>query len=285
MPVLSSASILEIERLLSLFPFDRLKEKWPNVKGKKHDRSSAIAAQRNRQTIIEFLDENLSCCKQHVFVFSTPKPLPHLPNLNIAGAEKLLKVAGQRELYLVKIRFDVVLRDPLEEASIEFLWPFRVEVMRDHLIIRFVVLEKNLSSYFGGRPSSTIRRTVDEDSILKEVKGLFNGELQPTDIHKGIKTLWKNDFMDGTRTRYRKQRSTATEIMDETKHIKRDDPELYLVLLKSHLSNTLFQRTPTTQCEVPAFWIEAANGEIDFSRYTDKRGHTDFIIDEILRHN
>jgi hypothetical protein len=284
MPVLNAASALEIERLLALFPFDRMKEKWPDVKGKKYDRSLAIATQRDRQKIVEFLDENLSCCKQHVYVFSPPQPLNQLPNFNITSAEKL-KADGQRELYLTKVKFDVVLRDPLEEASIEFLWPFRVEVMRDRLIVRFVVLEKNLSSYFGGRPSSTIRRDIEEDSILQEVKDWFNGDLPPTDIHKGIKTLWKKDFMDATRTRYRKPRSTASEIMDEAKGIKEHDHALYLVLLQSHLSNIFFQRKADRRCDVSVFWAEPADGEIDFSRYTEKRGHTDFVIDEVLRHN
>jgi len=284
MPVLTASSVVEIDRLLSLFPAARLKEKWAEVKGKKHDLSSAIAEQRDHPKMVEFLDENLDCCKQHVYIFSPPRTLNQLPNANITGAERV-SFDNKRALYLIKVKFDLILRNPVEEASIEFIWPFRVDIMQKRLVVRFIVLEKNLSSYFGDRPTSAVRRSIEEDSILGEIKGWFNGELEPMDLHKGIKALWKNGFMDASRTRYKKPLSTALEIMDEGKGIKEYYYDLYLVLLKSSLSSTLFQRKPSQRCGVTVFWIEAANGEVDFPRYTEKRGDTDFVIEEIIRNN
>ena len=285
MAILKSASIEVLKRLLELFPAAKLRENWSEIKGKKEVLSDAVAKQCHRDELVKFVDDNLSCCKQHVYIFSRAKPLKELPEMKIGDAERVLGVGGKPALYLISMKYKVILSQPLEETSLEFLWPFRLDIMRGCLIVRFVVLENNISSHFHGRPSYIAGRNVEEQSILQQVTNSFVGNLNPVDLHKGIKKLWKNGFVDATRTRYKKPTSTAAEAMDKQKGIKKNDPELYKTVLKSPLFKTLFQIQSEKGSTVSVFWADPSAGSLSFPRYSKRRGDTDYVIDEILRNN
>jgi hypothetical protein len=137
MQVLKAASTLDLTRLLGLFPKARLKERWPEVKGTKIDLAQTLAQQRHRDELMGFVHDNLSCCRQHVYVFSHSEPLKRLPEKDLSSADRVLKVEDQHALYLIKVRLDVILRDPLEEDTLEFLWPFRTDIVRGYLVYRF----------------------------------------------------------------------------------------------------------------------------------------------------
>ena len=136
----------------------------------------------------------------------------------LQGGGQVLSVEGQRALYVVRSTYSVVLRDPLEEATLDFLWPVRIEVIAGHLLVRFIVLEKNLGSYFE-RPYYVGDRSAEEKSVLQDVFSQI-GELPAADLHAGVKALWAEGFMDSIRTQYKKPISTASETMDEERGIK-----------------------------------------------------------------
>jgi hypothetical protein len=287
MPILNTASVEDLKLLLDLYPLTSLKEQWPTIKGLKDEICLTIAGKRNIKEITEFLDEYISCCKQHIYVFSYKAKLSSLPTISIPDAEKVLEIAGKeqvRMLYVIRLKIMVVLREPLEEVPIEFLWPVRLDFTGEHLIVRFVVLEKNVGSYVGGRQFYTTGRSLDEKAVLQELQRSFRGGLIATDLHKGVKKLWDTDFMDATRTQYKKSLSTASEIMDEERGIKKFNPDLYAVLKKSLLFKTLFQ-VSSRELSVTAFSVDPSNGDIGFPRYSDNKGDTDYVVDEILRHN
>lgn len=285
MVVLKSASIQDLKRLLELFPIAKLKETWPEVKGRKEELSNAVAKQRHRNEVVRFVDDNFSCCKQHVYVFLYVKPLKELPDVTIGAGDRVSSVKGQHALYLTRLKYSVLLDQPLEQSTLEFLWPFRLEFMRGHLLVRFVVMEKNVGSYFGGRPAYIKSHSVDEESVLQEVAGSFDGGLQSVDLHKGIKKLWADGFMDATRTRYKKPMSTASEAMDEERGIREYNPELYEMLRRSTLFNTMFRVKQEKGASVSAFLADCSRGFLAFPRYSDRRGDTDDVVDEILRNN
>ena len=285
MAMLKEASIKDLKRLLELFPVAKLRENWSKVGGKKGELSHAVAKRRHRDELVRFIDDNFSCCKQHVYAFWRVKPLRTLPTITINDAEMVLDAKGKHALHLARMQYKVILSDPLEQASLEFLWPFLLDITRGYLVIRFVVLEKNVSSRFGGRKAYIESRSIQEESILQQVTSAFNGELKPADLHKGVKKLWDRGFMDATRTRYKKPISTASETMDEEMGIKEKNPELYRVVKKSTLFNTLFRIKPEKDCSVSAFWTDPSKGTIDFPRYSEKNGDTDRVIEQILKNN
>jgi hypothetical protein len=199
----------------------------------------------------------------------------------LAEGEQVLNAAGAHALYVARVKYTVVLRDPLEETTLEFLWPIRIEFRPDYLIVRFVVLEKNPASYFE-RPSYIGSKSVDEKSVLADM--VKSGLLAPSDLHKGIKKLWADGFMDSCRAKYKTPISTAQETMDEERGIKEYNPDLYGILQQSPLFTTLFQ-IPEDKGTVTSFSADPSNGLIGFSRYSEKSEDTDYVIEQILANN
>ena len=169
------------------------REAWPEPKGTKEDVCFSVAEREKPEDLTTFIAGNLSCCKQHVYIFDYDEA-PALTD-TLPGGERVYSDRA-RTLYVVRTRFTLVLRNPLEEMPIDFLWPVEISLADRHMVVRFVSLEKNFSAYLG-RASYIANRSVEESTILS---ALWNDlHLNSTDIHKGIKTLWENGFMDSPR--------------------------------------------------------------------------------------
>jgi hypothetical protein len=233
------------------------------------------------ERISRFLDEHFDCSKQHVYVFEKPKNFVHLPS-SLGTEPPATTIEGARSLFVLRIRYSVVLRDPLEETSIDFLWPIRIELSPDdtpYLVLRFVVLEKTVSAYFD-RPCYVPDRSIEEKDIVKEVESWSQ---QRVDLHKGIKELWNNKFMDSPSARQKKALSMAQEVMDEELGIREHNPELFEQIQENVLLSALFVISEQC-CGVSVFTAKPSEGYISFPRYSEKGG-TDFVISKILRSN
>jgi hypothetical protein len=146
-------------------------------------------------------------------------------------------------------------------------------------------MEKNLSSYFNGRHCWIKDRSVDQEGILLAISNSSKGEIAKTDLHKGIKKLWDDGFVDCRRTKYKKPYSVADETMDHELGIRVSNPELYTVLKTATLLDVVFQVDKGAACTVSAFHMSPSEGTVIFPRYSEKKGDTDHVIREILRHN
>ena len=285
MPIVEGAPSEQLKRLLQLYPVASLRERWPDAKGKKEDICAYVAEHRPRAELIEFVSSDFSCCKQHVHIYPHDGPIHKLPKMVLPNGSHVHGVEGEPQIYLIKVRFSVVLKNPPESAETEFLWPARIEIINNHLIVRFVTMEKDLSSYFDGRPLWVSGQSVTRDQVLRKVTDHFAGNLMQPDLHKGIKRLWADGFMDCPRAKYKKTHSTASEIMDEGKGIRHSNPELYEILKASLLLSALFQIDPASACTVSAVYTFPAEGSLVFPRYSSRKGDTDHVIREILRNN
>jgi hypothetical protein len=281
MPAFQNASKADIQYLLELFPVINLRKYWNGGKKHKEELCAEISSGRNKKDIVAFISKDLYSCKQHVHVFS------HNEGDNIAfpeavcGGERVAHIAGVSALYIIKVRHKVILNDPLENDHIDFLWPVLLEILPEYLLVRFVSLEKDLASHFQ-RPCIVRSRSVDEADVLLELKGIH---AEPSDLHKGVKALWEDGFMDAIRTKYKKPHSEASETMDEAKGIRQSYPELYAILRSSTLLNTLFIMEPKAQCGVSAMSANPSAGLVTFPRYSDEAKGTDYVVAEILKHN
>jgi len=276
MPILPDATVQDRKRLLELFPVAVFRETHSDIKGTKEEICYALATQFTPEEMATFVRTHFGRCKQHVYIFDRPAGPVNLPN--VTGGDNVSSDANHA-LYIVKTTYEIILKDPAEEAELEFLWPVLVQIKEHNIVVRFVALEKDVASYFQ-RKCWVAGRTVDEKNVLDD---LHLGS--PTDIHKGIKTLWDEEFMDSPRTRYKKPNSLASEAMDEELGIKEHNPELYETLLDSVILNTLFVIEEDQKCGTSAFLANCQNGFLAFPRYSDAERNTDFVIDEILRRN
>jgi hypothetical protein len=281
MPILESASAQDLKRLLELFPVAALKDHWPNFKGTKEEIGFAIAGERDLGRITSFVDQHISCCRQHVHVFDPPDGAPTLPT-EMGEASELVHADANHALFLTRFQYRVVLRDPLEESTLDFLWPARVDHWEGCWVLRLVVIEKNLASYFD-RDYYLGGRSVEEVDLVYALSS--NYMLGTTDLNKGVKTLWGDGFMDSPRVNFKKTLSTAREAMDEELGIREHNPELYEVLLEAPLYSTLFRLAPERGHQVSVISIDPSKGSIAFPRYTEVPGDTDHVIREILKRN
>jgi hypothetical protein len=278
MAILRDSSLQDKKRLLELFPLAVFREHHAHLTGTKEEICYALAGQFAELELATFVRAHLPRCKQHVYIYDrVGNGAVNLPD--VRGGEKSASSA-QETLYIIRATYSVVLKDPLEEAEIDFLWPALVQVRERHIVVRFIALEKDVPSYFADRQCYVARKTIDEKKVLEDL-----GFSTPTDIHQGIKALWAEGFMDSPRSRYKKPESTAWEAMDEERGIREHNPELYETLLDSVLLNTLFVIEEDQRCGTSAFLANCQIGFLIFPRYSEAERNTDFVIDEILGRN
>lgn len=280
---LPGESIQNVKRLLELFPIGILREVW-NLKGSKEEVCQQVAEEQAADAIISFVDTHLSCCKQHVHVFGVGQNGAALPP-TLQGRNPS-KAGADAELFILHAEYSVVLKDPYEDATLDFLWPVRVEKTATHVVARFVVLEKNLGSYFE-RPYLLNSRSADEKDVVAELATALG--VSSADLHAGVKKLWVENYMDSSRARYKRPKSMAFEAMDEERGIKEHDPELYERLLDSVLFASTFvinkEHERAKDLTVSVVSIDPSTGYIAFPRYADRVGDTDRVIREILTNN
>lgn len=275
---LGQASIQDLKRLLELFPVASLRAVWPDLKGTKEEICFAISEAKDYAKILTFVSDYFGCCKQHVYVFDAPDGSG--PPDKLRGEEPVVADATSA-LFIVRSTYEVVLRDPLEEASLDFLWPIRLEIVEDGKfgLLRFVVLEKSVSQYFD-RQCYVPSRSVEEKDLLGELTAWVGPAV---DLHKGIKQLWADGFMDSSHAKLKKAMSMASETMDEELGIREHNPELYDQIVENTLLSAHFAIGDEQQ-GVSVFSVQPSNGYLAFPRYSDK-GSTDHVISDILRNN
>lgn len=285
--MLAEATPLALSRLLNLYPVSSLKSKWPQQR-KKGELLAWVVEHADRKEIREFLSEYLSCCKQHVYLFSHENDVQNLPRFRIPDAEKVSESQvndAQVLLYIAEVEFHVVFTNPLGEDRIKFLWPIRLEFTREHLVVRFVMMEKNVRTYFPNAVSSrTVGRSLSEPAILRHLKDVLI-ELKPLDINKGIKHFWDIDRIDSTKMKYRKSKSMTTETMDAGSGIKKTYPADYKELIKKPLHDGTFKMAENVESSIDGFLSNPTFGYLGFSSYSEHQGDTETFVTEIIRNN
>jgi hypothetical protein len=280
MGTFETSSVQDLKRLLEMFPIVSLRQAWPDLKGTKEEICFGASESKDYARIAQFVDEHFSCCKQHVYTFMKPAEATALPE-SLQNEPPALTLTGVHTLFILRATYTVVLREPLEETTIDFLWPIRLDITPDQVnaVLRFVVLEKAVTQYFN-RPCYVPDRSVEEKAVVKEIE---QWAPERADLHKGIKNLWETGFMDSSSAKLKKALSLASETMDEEKGIREHNPELYAEIQENTLLNALFA-VSDEKCGVSVLSVQPSNGYLAFPRYSEKGG-TDFVISEILRNN
>jgi hypothetical protein len=226
------------------------------------------------------VSQNLPRCKQHVHVFAKG-PLTAGDKILLPDGRTVDLNTNSVNLCVIEAKYDVILRNPLEEVELTFLWPIRCDVTETCVILRMVVMERNPSNYFD-RECYLQKRTPEEQEILETLEGQG---LHPLDLHKGIKALWAQGFMDSPKTQYKKPRSSAQEVMDEGLGIRENEPALYDLLQQSTLFTTTFVIPEASNCHVQLFRSDPSRGFLHFPRYSEGGGDTDEVVQKVLANN
>jgi len=278
--ILKRSSVDLRQRLLELFPATSLRKTFVS-KGTKEKVSRTAASfsdTKQLNAVADFIDKNVPFCKQHVYVFSHDGDAV-LPQ-SITNGE-IVKSDGDHALYLARIEYTVVQLDPLKYSSIDFLWPLRIELHQNYLLVRFVVLEKSIASYF--EKDVVVRgKSLSEETIMGGL--LVDGTISRADLNKGFKALWHRDRIDATRIRYKEPEATVTRAMDEEKGLKQTNPGKYEELRRFPLHQSVFIPNDGFT-EVGSFTADPTDGFIGFTRYFKEGVNGDELIRQILENN
>lgn len=271
-----------------MFPVKILKDRWSGAKGTKDAVCSTIAADAKWSEIIDFVDRYFGCCKQHVHVLKQDSPIRKLPTAGTSSGERVLERIEKNHgsgLYFFWAEFTAVMTEPYEKTTLKFIWPLRLDFDKDAVLVRLVILEKNLKAHLKDRDFVAAQKVTDEENIVGSVIGGLECHVSGIDLHKGIKKLWQQDVIDCIRVRHKEPYSLNITIMDEERGIRETNPELYQTLLKSSLISATFRVKSTKLSDVSHFAVEPSKGYLAFPRYTEHEGDTDNVVREILKHN
>ena len=286
--MIDEAAPLALSRLVNLYPVHVLRESWA-FKGKKDEIVEEIVRRAERRNLKVFLDAYLSCCKQHVYLFSHRNDPADLPRFRIPDAEKEYDVtegATRRVLYVAKLDYRVIFTEPLREETLTFLWPIRLDFTRSNLVVRFVTMEKDLRTYVV-EPSRTVWRSLTETQVLDHLHGVLT-DLTRLNINRGLKHLWDADRIDGLLAKFQKPDSTQTETMNGEKGLKQTYPNLYREVRNAPLSNVVFKvlnKEGEMKLGLSSFSADASKGSLSFYTYSERPGDTVSLVEEIIRHN
>ncbi|MBB5062455.1 hypothetical protein [Granulicella mallensis] len=281
MPILEGSTQDEISRLLSLFPVAVLKEEWEGIKGTKEVICDTVARALEPGKAIDFILANFAKCKMHVYVLD-PSQHKDVSIMNaITDAEILKVVADGPTLILARVSFVVILQDSLKKEKVDLLWPMRIHTLADHLVLSAIVLERTPATLYN-EPISIVSRSLDEKLIVKNLKALG---FDTADVHKGMKALWEEDYMDAFNVRFRSPDSTLTEVMDEEKGIKATKPERYEELKTATMFMSAFHLLKDPVKSIGDFFLDPSRGHFRFPRYTDDSGDADAVVQALLSKN
>lgn len=278
---LHEATTEDVQRLLELFPISALKGEWDS-RGTKEELCRAIATTADRARIAGFLMKNFGRCKQHAYIFQPrtedhPDPEVALPDVHPLGS------LGDSDLfYLGLASFTVLLRDPdFRQETVGLLWPMRIQYKESSMVVSFIVLERDVRALFDGEVLN-VRRHVEEKTVADSITSLG---FQTLDLNKGVKSLWASDYMDAFRSKFKKARSTTTEAMDKDRGIKATDNELYELMQGRPMFETMFRVSASSDSAVEVFQINPTDGVVRMTRYTNREGDSDEVLERLLKAN
>lgn len=286
MPIPGSATREELVRLLDLFPLAQLREAWSDVEAAtKKALCESVAGNRPKPQIASFVDSAFGFCKQHVYLFdrsgtgtaTLPSEIPEAAFISGSASTALFLAESVTEVVLVQAE------GPPQATQIKFLWPLRIDLIDGFVAVRFVILEKDIQSYFNVQ-ALTRGHGISEEKLLEGI--VADMSLVVLDVHAGMKHLWRNKFMDCYFTKYKKSKSSASENMNkgEKKGIRENYPELFQILLKSSMRESLFM-IEQQDVGVNRLSIDPSAGRLSFLQYSSKVGAAEDVIKKILAKN
>ncbi|HCT29454.1 MAG TPA: hypothetical protein DIW31_01680 [Bacteroidales bacterium] len=279
-----------LKRLIKLFPVKVLKEEF-NLTSTSDSLYDEIIQNINESLIKDFVYSNINLTKQHIYIYDIDKTF----NINSFKRESfpfpvIKSSSAANELTIVIspiVDFSVVLSNPYEETNIQFHQPFIIRLKEKKLIIQSTILEKKIGAYFeSNRKVLDVVKVNDElESILKVMGYFLDYSFNICDLNKGVKHMWEKDTIDSKYVKWKKNRSTTTESMDEDYTLKSQYPDVYKSLMKSPLNKTIFKYLLNDELLPEHFTIDPSNGELSVPIFPKNQNQIRNVIDGILSQN
>ncbi|OPB95900.1 hypothetical protein BAS10_09705 [Elizabethkingia meningoseptica] len=235
--------------------------------------------------IITMFFEHFSLLKQHIYVYNFKGTF----NRNWLDSHPAFISKSKNSKYnifnlLFLTTFSYINGISGGYESLQFYQPVQVVQQGTLVIVKINILERDISSLVKSKIYNK-SRDYDETKILDELLK-FDHSLHFTkqDLNKGMKDLWHNDFIDALKVKFKKSKSTSTDIMDENNLYKKTYPTEYKELVKSPLNTSCFIYLQGNNL-VNNFVCDPTEGTFSFSTYPPIMNGVNDFIDLVLNKN
>lgn len=284
-------SIDEIyKRMIKAFSVGAIKEIFnlTEYKERQEDLVNRIVQTNTKTQIETAIFNNYSLLKQHVYVYDYKGVLPANYLTLHPYLKSTTKVNNNHSIYnlLFPTTFDFFNKGTNVVESIDFIIPVQIHRKGTKLLVFINILERNVATIISDKVVA-VSRDVKDDTILNsfvESTIHHNVQLGKCDMNKGIKKLWADDEVDAFKVKFKKDKSTSMEIMDEDKLLKKDMPDVYKELIKTPLIQTNF-KVLKQQNLVNHFVVDPTKGIFYFSVYPQHQSGINDLIDLIISNN
>ena len=288
------------ERLLHLFPIATIRGSWPAAvmddKLSKTELVTKVVTSIGEPELLEFVCQHFSETRQHIHLFAlAPRTLSDLPSgaryLGDETAFRTKNSSKRREaFFLLKVKHDVILIDPLENLSLDFLWPARVILESGRAELRLTTLAKNIGDYVPEERRYTRHRvSLTEESLVANFTTSLAKyfKTKPLDLNTGVKSLWRDGLIDSAAVRWKRSYSTSAESMDPREMLRLRYPALFDDIMKAPLFKTEFRFMQDAQDYVDVFTADPTRGILTFPRFSEASAGTglDNVVRAILGKN
>lgn len=291
---MNSASEL-LERLLKLYPVKILKGQFDVEGSTQAEKLPQIATKYSADVIKQFAIDKIGHTKQHTYIFKLGTKFSRkaldISKMPVKISSEFHGDDGNYVFFCFPIvEYDVALLNPYQEFTVQFYQPTRIVVKNKILIIQTTIMERSASAYL---PVDKKRKLVDiekrntEEVFIPKILAEFrkHSTVELCDLNKGVKAMWAANTIDATTVRYKKDKSTATESMDEQFTVKADMPDTYKDIVTRPLNKMAFRPLKEEDHFSRSFTVDPSKGEFSMNIYPEDPDQTWNIINEILRNN
>lgn len=280
-----------LERLLDLYSVQKLSHHFTTKERTKDSLIRKILESSSQEDIVNFARHYHATTKHHIHLFDFPgavaDSMPDDPLDGLPYLEWSEKKSERREwFYLLLLSYNVYLREPVEMVKAEFVWPVHIACTKNSMQIRFTIMEKNMPARFPPARIIKSEKVLDERLLTKRVQqSQVFASLSPTDLNRGIKSMWNDQLIDAPSVQWKKARSTTRQVMDGDYLVRRDDIALYNDIVDKPLMAATYKWTGDKQLSIDHFSADASSGQLTFRTYSDEDTGAAYVVREILERN
>lgn len=277
-------------RLLEGFPVKALRDYFGVVGLKQDDIIDGVLQTNTPDQVKEWVFENFGRTHQHIYIFDSNRDLPNTWTPAPQYFHSSDEINGIKTYNLLfRISYTLFNTATRTEEKLLFDSPVQIKLYKGKIIISINTLERLIGNYFANRVHS-FGKNFDDDAIISVIRDSLPAGISFTncDINKGIKKLWKDDFIDAGYTRFKKSKSTATEAMDEDNTLKLIYPDLYKEIIKTPIDRQVFyivDKSVNLDEYVSKFAIEPTRGRVIITQYPQLKTSVLNVLDEIITNN
>lgn len=275
-------------RLIQAFSVNDLKEIF-NIDGSiriQKDVIYNVLKGNDDATIKKQLFKNFNLLKQYVYFYDIQGKVPaELFKDHQFLYDTETKSRSHKIFYfLFKEDHTFLNLDIKKIQTITFYRPVKVVIKGTLAIVSINILERDMSAIVKAK-TAAVNRKLNDNEILESLL-TYDKEIHflKKDLNKGIKYLWENNTIDAYKVKFKKSKSTSSEIMDEDNLIKKQMPELYEEIMKSPLDTTVFKYLLNDEY-LKHFTANPRDGILSFNTFPTSKEGIETIVKLIVQNN